>query len=184
MVVILEKLWLQGYVKRKGIRMDTALIDTIAEFVEHACASEQNKIGYGIWKYHVKPMVPIAQELAVVHMADEEIVTLAVLLHDLAGIEDFSKRKKHHIFGAERAKEILAGYQYPPDKTELVAKSIFNHRADLNLPKSSPEEYCVADADMLINIVDVSSLFYDSYHQEHLGIAEGKAWRQSALELY
>lgn len=164
--------------------MNTALVNAITELVEHACASEKNKIGYEIWKYHIKPMVPIAQELATVHKADEEIVTLAVLLHNLAGIEDFSKRKQHHIFGAERAKEILAGYHYPSDKTELVAKSILNHRADLNLPKNSPEEYCVADADMLINIVDVPSLFYDSYHQEHLGIAEGKAWRQSTLQLY
>jgi len=164
--------------------MNTALVNVVTELVEHACASEKNKIGYEIWKYHIKPMVPIAQELATVHKADEEIVTLAVLLHDLAGIEDFSKRKQHHIFGAERAKEILAGYHYPSDKTELVARSILNHRADLNLPKNSPEEYCVADADMLINIVDIPSLFYDSYHQEHLCIAEGKTWRQSTLQLY
>ena len=164
--------------------MDTTLIDAISALVERACASEKNKIGYEIWKYHIKPMVAVAQELAVVHKADEEIVTLAVLLHDLAGIEDFSKRKQHHIFGAERAKEILAGYQYPSDKIELIAKSILNHRADLNLPKNSPEEYCVADADMLINIVDIPSLFYDSYHQEHLCIAEGKTWRQSTLQLY
>ncbi|ADY13858.1 metal-dependent phosphohydrolase HD sub domain protein [Sphaerochaeta globosa str. Buddy] len=184
MIMILEKLRLGDYGMRKGIRMDTALITAISKLVEHACASEQNKIGYEIWKYHIKPMVPLAQELAGVQKADEEIVTLAVLLHDLAGIEDFSQRKLHHSFGAQRAREILAGYQYPIDKIELVAQCIFNHRADLNLPKQSPEEYCVADADMLINIVDIPSLFYDSYHQEHLGFAEGKTWRQSTLELY
>jgi len=163
--------------------MDGALITAISALVEHACASEENRIGYEIWKYHIKPMIPIAQELAVVHEADEEIVTLAVLLHDLAGIEDVSKRKLHHSFGADRAREILRGYQYPADKTELVAQCVYNHRADLNLPKHSPEEYCVADADMLINIVDIPSLFYDSY-QQHLTIDAGKTWRQSALELY
>ncbi len=164
--------------------MDTTLINAISELVEQACASEENEIGYEIWKYHIKPMIPIAQELAVVHGADSEIVTIAVLLHDLAGVEDITKRELHHRFGSERAREILSGYHYPSDKTELVAQSIYNHRADLNLPKSHPEEYCVADADMLINIVDMPSLFYDSYHNEHLGIAEGKIWRQMTLELY
>lgn len=171
-------------IREKRLCMDITLITTISELVEHACASERNKIGYEIWRYHIKPMIPIAQELSVVHGADEEVVTLAVLLHDLAGVEDVSKKELHHSFGAQRAREILTGYQYPTDKIELVAQCIFNHRADLNFPKSSPEEYCVADADMLINIVDIPSLFYDSYHHEHLAIVEGKAWRKSALELY
>jgi len=162
--------------------MDTTLINAISALVERACASEQNKIGYEIWKYHIKPMVPIAQELAGVHKADEEIVTLAVLLHDLSGIEDSSKRKQHHSFGAQRAKEILAGFRYPSDKAELVAKSIFNHRADLNLAKTSAEEYCIADADMLVSITDIPSLFYDSYHHEHLDEEKAKVWRQTTLE--
>jgi len=164
--------------------MDTILINTISELVEQACASEKNEIGYEIWKYHIKPMIPIAQELAVAHGADSEIVTIAVLLHDLAGVEDMTKRELHHRFGSERAREILSGYHYPSDKTELVAQSIYKHRADLSLPKSYPEEYCVADADMLINIIDLPSLFFDSYHNEHLSIAEGKIWRQTTLELY
>ncbi len=96
--------------------MDGALITAISALVEHACASEENRIGYKIWKYHIKPMIPIAQELAVVHEADEEIVTLAVLLHDLAGIEDVSKRKLHHSFGADRACGPLHHAQVPKAK--------------------------------------------------------------------
>ena len=164
--------------------MDTILVKTISALVEQACASKLNKIGYEIWKYHIKPMVPLAQELAGIHGADTEIVTLAVLLHDLAGVEDISKRESHHSFGAQRAREILSLYHYPADKIELIAQCIYNHRADLNLPKSHPEEFCVSDADMLINVLDIPSLFYDAYHNEHLGIAEGDAWIQAALELY
>jgi uncharacterized protein len=155
--------------------MNVTLIKTISEMVEQACASERNKIGYELWKSHIKPMIPIARELAVVHKADEEIVTLAVLLHDLAEVEDIAKREFYPNSAAQRAREVLAMYQYPVDKTELVARCIQNHTADLNIP----EEQCVADAHELIKIVDIPSLFYDAYHHEHLGIAEGKNWVES-----
>ena len=43
-----------------GVWMDTTLSNTISKFGEQACASEKDEIGYAIWKYHSKSMIPIA----------------------------------------------------------------------------------------------------------------------------
>ena len=76
--------------------MDNVLIEQIALTVENACKSESNIFGYGIWTHHIKPMISIAQELAKQYKADIEIVTIATLLHDLAGIKDDTKSKERH----------------------------------------------------------------------------------------
>ncbi len=93
--------------------MDNQLINSISELVESACRSESNTFGYTIWSYHIIHVVRIAKELADEYGAEKEIVTLAALLHDYAGIKDRTKIKDHHIHGAEEAENILAGYKYP-----------------------------------------------------------------------
>ena len=68
---------------------------------------ENNIFGYGIWSHHIKPMLSIANRLAVEYQADPEIVMIAVLLDDLAGISDKEKIEEHHIHGAKEAVKIV-----------------------------------------------------------------------------
>jgi HD superfamily phosphodiesterase len=77
--------------------MNSKLINNLYNIAENACKAKSNKYGYGIWSHHIKPMVSIAQKLAKEFGADEEIVTIATLLHDLAGIQNSKDRDKHHI---------------------------------------------------------------------------------------
>ncbi|MGE4583570.1 MAG: HD domain-containing protein [Sphaerochaeta sp.] len=162
--------------------MDTMLITKISELVERACASENNTHGYEIWKFHIHPMVSIAQDLAVAHGADCEIVTLAVLLHDLAGIEDYSKQELHHWYGAQRAREILASNQYPERKTELVAQCILHHRGSVPMIKETAEERCVADADAIAHMSDLSSLFFVAYGKKRMAREDGKIWVMQKIQ--
>ena len=69
-------------------QMNSELIQKISSIVEDACKAETNAFGYGIWSHHILPMIPIAENLADRVNVDKEIVTLAVLLHDYAGIKD------------------------------------------------------------------------------------------------
>ncbi|MGH0052876.1 MAG: HD domain-containing protein [Sphaerochaetaceae bacterium] len=155
---------------------ETSIERALAALVEKACLAEQNVYGYGIWENHIAPMVTIAQELSFVHGADSEVVRIATLLHDLAGIEDFSKAKEHHIHGATRARQILGEAGYSADKTELVAQCILHHRGSLLLPKESAEERCLADADAVAHMSDLPSLFFVAYNRQGLDFEEGRQW--------
>ncbi len=155
---------------------ETDLERTLSEFVKQACMAEKNVHGYGIWENHICPMIPIGNALSELHGADAEVVRIAILLHDLASIEDYSKSADHHIHGAQRAKQLLQEADYPSDKIELVAESILHHRGSVLMQKKTPEERCLADADAVAHISDLPSLFFLAYEKKGLGLEEGKAW--------
>jgi uncharacterized protein len=158
------------------------MINEISDFVENACKSEKNTFGYGIWSHHIRPMVGIARELAHECGADEEIVIISTLLHDIAGIEDQNKIEEHHVYGAERAEEILAKYGLEDKMVSQIKKCIYNHRGSINNPKGTLEEICVADADAIAHIQEIGALFYVAYVEKGLGIDEGIAWIQGKME--
>ncbi|MEK6263767.1 MAG: HD domain-containing protein [Clostridium sp.] len=153
--------------------MDNTLIEKLTELVENACKSKSNKYGYGIWSHHIKPMLQISTKLASFYNADEEIVIIATLLHDLAGIRDNSKTKEHHIYGSIEAEEILRKYNYPDDRIEKVKRCILNHRGSFNNFNDIFEEICVADADAMAHIEQIGSLFYLVYKEMDMEIEEG-----------
>ena len=158
------------------------LISKLATFVVDACKSENNIYGYGIWSHHIKPMIPLGQKLADEYNANKEIVTISILLHDLAGIENADNTKEHHIIGAERAEELLLNYNYPREKIDTVKKCILNHRSSVNNCKNSVEEVCVADADGIIHLLEIGSLFFAAYKEMGKSIDEGQKWIKEKLE--
>ena len=102
---------------------------------------------YDFWEQHIKYVVNNALKLATKNNADAEIVELGALLHDIALIAKVGTKKDHHVNGAVLAKELLAKYDYPQDKAELVIGCVLNHRTSKNA--TNIEELCVADADIL-----------------------------------
>jgi uncharacterized protein len=127
-------------------------------------------------------MIQIGIELATDYHADEEIVVIAILLHDLAAIKDGSKRRDHHIFGAEEAQIYLVEQNYPADKIDLVKKCILNHRGSINNPKGTIEEICVADADGIAHIQEIGSLFYVAYKEMNMSIDDGVEWIKGKIQ--
>ena len=162
--------------------MNTELIDKLYKIVEDACKAETNAFGYGIWSHHVHPMIPIAQKLAQKFGADEEIVIIATLLHDLAGIQNSKNKAEHHLIGAIRAEEILQAYQYPAEKIQAVQHCIKNHRGSVNNHKSTIEEICVADADAIVHMTELASLFYAAYKELDMNIDDGKLWMKEKIQ--
>ena len=162
--------------------MNTELIDTLYKIVEDACKETSNAFGYGIWSHHIHPMVPIAQKLAQQFGADEEIVIIATLLHDLAGIQNANDKTDHHIIGAKRAEEILHTYNYPAERITAVQHCIQNHRGSVNNHKSTIEEICVADADVIVHMTELASLFYAAYKEQDMNIDDGKIWMKEKIQ--
>jgi HD superfamily phosphodiesterase len=158
------------------------IINSIEKLVKEACLSKTNAFGPGIWTHHIVFVVKYSKMLAQMLGADQEIVEIAALLHDYAGIKDSSCSKEHHIHGAIEAEIILKAFNYPDDKIEKIKQCILSHRGSVIVQKDSPEEICVASADAMAHIDQVVSLLYAAFNELGMSIDDGKTWVREKLK--
>ena len=110
------------------------------------------------WQYHLYPVIQNAIMLAIDYGANKDVVELAAIFHDYADLIDINNRDKHHIIGANLAKDILQNDGFDSDFIDKVCTCIKNHRASVKIEKNSIEEICVADADALSHLDNVVEL--------------------------
>jgi uncharacterized protein len=158
------------------------ITEEIGRIVEDACKRDSNKYGYGIWSHHIVLVVKYAKQLAIELNADQEVVEIAALLHDYAGIKDSSMTKEHHTHGAVEAERILHELGYPEDKIQLVKECIITHRGSVPMKRTTPEAECIASADAMTHVFQVPSLLHLAYVNHGMGIDEGKEWVLSKIQ--
>lgn len=158
------------------------LIEDIRSVVEDACKRDTNIYGYGIWTNHITRVVKYSKLLAEQLSADAEIVEIAALLHDYAGIRSSALSKDHHIHGAIEADRILSRYGYPRERIEKIKHCILSHRGSVNEKRLTPEAECVASADAMAHICDVPSLLYLTYTRKGMDIGEGAKWVNDKID--
>jgi uncharacterized protein len=157
------------------------VIKEVEQIVEKACSRDTNVFGYGIWTHHILHVVSIGKNVAEQFGADPEIVEIAALLHDYAGIKDHSLHKEHHIYGAIEAEKILKDLNYPEQKIKSVKHCIENHRGSIPGKRGTPEAECLASADAIAHIENVPSLFYLAYAKFDKEIDDGADWIRKKL---
>ncbi len=158
------------------------MIKKIEKIVEDACKKETNYFGYGIWTNHIVRVVKYSKMMAEKIGADQEIVEIASLLHDYAGIINYNLYEDHHIHGAIEAEKILKKFNYPQERIELIKDCIISHRGSKLRPKNSKEVVCVADADAMAHFNSVNSLFYLTFFSHKLEVDEASDWIMQKLE--
>jgi uncharacterized protein len=136
---------------------------------------------YDFWNEHVKHVVDNSIMLAKKYNADIEIVELGALLHDISLSSNYGPREEHHIYGAEIADKLLNKYKYPKERIEMVKKCILNHRNN-DTKKTTIEEVCVADADIISHFNNIPMIFSKAYLILKLSHAEGVKYVKEALE--
>lgn len=113
---------------------------------------------------HVLRVLALAERIAIAEGADLEIVRTATLLHDIARSEP-----DHHLRGAERARELLAGW--PADRVDAVCHAIEAHRFRKGPSPATLEAACLCDADKLdaIGAIGVArAIAYGASHGHRL----------------
>lgn len=158
------------------------MIEKIETIVEDACKSDSNAFGYGIWSHHIVDVVKYAKQLAEKLGADSEIVEIAALLHDYAGIKDHTMAEKHHIYGAVEAEKILNEFSYPKDRIQKVMDCIITHRGSVPMNRLTQEAECIASADAMTHVFNAPSLLHLAYVTHGMGIDEGKEWVMKKIE--
>jgi uncharacterized protein len=162
--------------------MNESITAKIEDLVYSACLSDSNKFGYGIWTHHITQVVKNGKQLAKTFSADPEIVEIAAFLHDYSGIINHSLHKEHHTHSSFEAGRILQKFNYPGEKIEKVKHCIENHRGSINSENRSPEAECLASADAIAHIQNVTSLLFLVYVRFNMGIDEGAEWVQKKIE--
>ncbi len=131
------------------------------------------------WKYHI--VLVVNNSLALTDRmgdADKQVVEMAAYLHDIGRFKTFRKmdlEEKHHIIGAQMAKELLEDRGYEPSFIEQVGHCILTHRGKKGpLPKTI-EAKIVACADAMAHFdafFYMFKLFLDSYDTFEEAISE------------
>jgi len=107
---------------------------------------------------HVKRVVKIATFLARKEKANVELVQIGALLHDIG----WAAGKPHNKTGAKLANKILKEMNYPSEKSEKIARTIFRHPLAFKDKLETLEEKIVWDADKidLLGVIGVVRAFH------------------------
>jgi len=142
------------------------------EFVVEKCIwhKENSEDHYDFWNEHIKYVYEEAIKQAKTFNADEEIVKMGALLHDIALIQMVGTRAEHHINGAKIAEEFLRGINYPEDRLKRVVGCVLHHRKSQNAENN--EELCVADSDILAHFDNIPMLFDLMFNSLHMSLEE------------
>lgn len=123
---------------------------------------------------HVLRVTALAERIARAEGADIDIVRTAALLHDVAESTD---RDRHHLLGAQRAREILA--DEPVGFVTAVAHAIEAHRFRHDPQPETLEARVLSDADKLdsIGAIGIGRAF------AYAGATDTALWRRPLAEI-
>jgi len=156
------------------------IVSVIKDEVMAMCEALKCKTGQDDWN-HVNKVAEVAVQLAKEAGADEEIALLGAYLHDISNTAQYGSNQDHHIHSAEMAEQMLRKHGYPAKRTERVTKCVLHHRSSRMMPKETPEEVCVADADAVSHFYDIPGLFRVAYVLKSLSRDEGAEWVKQKL---
>jgi uncharacterized protein len=128
---------------------------------------------------HVLRVLALAERIAHAEGADAEIVSTAVLLHDIARGRRERPDVDHAQAGADMARRLLAGH--PPEKVEAVAYAIAAHRFRTGPTPTTLEAKVLYDADKLdaIGAIGVARAFaYGGHQGQRLWAQVGDDYRE------
>lgn len=99
---------------------------------------------------HVRRVVSLAKKLAGIEGAELSVVVPAAYLHDCIYISKVdSRRSQASRISAEKALELLRGWQYPEEYLPGIFHAIESHSFSANVPAQTVEAKVVQDADRL-----------------------------------
>lgn len=132
------------------------------------------------WKYHVLAVVKYAKLLANKLNADEELVELGALLHDIGRIK-FGERN-HEITGASEAEKILKGLNYPQKVIDEIKHCVQSHRGSKNNPPKTITAKIVTNADAMAHFNLFPALIPFALDREYGNHEKVLGWIREKLE--
>jgi uncharacterized protein len=158
------------------------IVASIKEYVLSECRSSKNVFGPAFFEEHLLVVLEYGRRLAAVLDADAEIVELAAYLHDLAAIGDIALIPKHHLLGADLARQVLQRHNYPPARIERVAQCVASHSAPVQVGGGSPEEVCISNADAMSQIARPVYWLYYVFRVRQFDFETARTWYRQRVD--
>ena len=160
----------------------TGLVEEIRQYVmdRSEAYKRDSEDHYDFWNEHIRYVYKEAMALAQKYHADETIVALGALLHDIALIEKAGDRKDHHLNGKMLSDQILNRFSCPEDIKDRVLGCVLHHRSSKNA--ANIEELCVCDADILAHFDNIPMLFNSAFKRIGVSLNEIREWMKKAFE--
>lgn len=153
------------------------MIKKIEKIIFDLCEKDKKDI----WENHILKVVEYSKILAKKLKADQKIVEIAALLHDIAKLK--GNAEDHHIRGSQEAEQILKNMEYSEEKIKQIKECILTHSSDIKYPPKTKEAKIVATADALAIFDNFYGLAYVVYSIKKLSIEEGKKWLRNKYEI-
>jgi putative nucleotidyltransferase with HDIG domain len=110
------------------------------------------------WKYHIAPVVKYAKKLAKILNANEEVVELAALLHDIGRLRFGGEN--HDVTGIPEAEKILTEHNAPQEVIDEVKHCIESHRGSKDISPKTTIAKIIANADAMAHFDILPVFFY------------------------
>jgi uncharacterized protein len=99
---------------------------------------------------HVMRVCKNAQKMCKLEKANEKLVLVSALLHDIASYQKSDKRSKlSSIQSAKKSEQILKNYDFPKEEIGIISDAIRDHSFSQNKIPASLEGKILQDADRL-----------------------------------
>jgi uncharacterized protein len=158
------------------------ITEVVKPYALDQCKSNKNAFGPAFFDQHLLVVREYGLKLAPVLGADAEIVELAAYLHDLAAVGDITVIPKHHLLGADLARNLLAQQNYSSDRIERVARCIVAHTSPVRMDAGAPEEVCVSNADAISQIVRPVYWLNYVFGVRRFDFEAGRGWYRQRLD--
>jgi len=165
------------------------MCDPVVAFLNRLCTAPVNRFGPEFLAEHLLVVERFAGQLARILGADQTVVRIASLLHDVAAIEDASQIPVH----AERGEQLVAELCGPsgpfadslrldPARILLIGRCVREHSSPKHVDQTVLESVCVSNADAMSQIARPFYWFHYARTVKGLPHAAAFAWYQSLVE--
>ena len=120
--------------------------EEMRQYVLERCSAQSNMMSGSYYDVHLRFVEDYALRIAPHFGANQGLVRIAALSHDLGAITDYAALAQHHMTGADIASKLLEG-KIPDGDIAVIADAIRHH----NMPvrTGSPEAIALSHADGL-----------------------------------
>lgn len=132
------------------------------------------------YKYHTLAVVKYSKKLAKIYKADDEVIEIAAILHDIGRV-DIKNDDVHHVLGAQEAEKILKDLQYSEELIEKVKHCIESHSINKGPDPETMEAKIIANADAMTHF-DMLTVFYFWQSKRNIEFDEITNWIENKLE--
>ena len=160
------------------------MIEKVREIVKKECeipkTGKNRAWDWRFWKYHIVPVVKYAKLLAKKIGADEELVELCALLHDIGAINFGAEN--HEKTGVPETEKILQQFNYSQEVINEVKHCIESHRGSGSTEPKTIIARIVKNADAMAHFDAIPVLIQFGLEKENNNIENAVKWVFDKIE--